>query len=164
VHKLSHQSRAGKQGHPRDRLLHLPGKRDSRLWRTRHKWESYRPQDAAQEFDSIARAITESAPLAIKSRACPADLTHLDSYSFHDPQAGDSKQFGRQERRGMCRIRGSLILPTSDHARRRNAMLEARVSACSELIRRQGSGRLSRFFATYTMPSFLAFDRQRQFL
>ena len=43
-------------------------------------------------------------------------------------------------------------------------MLEARVSACSELIRRQGSGRPSRFFATYTMPSFPAFDGQHQFL
>ena len=43
-------------------------------------------------------------------------------------------------------------------------MLEARASACSELIRRQGSGRLSKFFATYTMPSFLAFDDQHQFL
>ena len=31
-----------------------------------------------QEFDSIARAMTERAPLAIKSRACPADFTHLD--------------------------------------------------------------------------------------
>jgi hypothetical protein len=43
------------------------------------------PQRAAQGIGPTSPIMTESAPLVIRSRACPVDFTHLDSIRFTVP-------------------------------------------------------------------------------